>query len=172
VTAAGEPVLDLADGTADATRWIVRERAVLERVDPRGDHPEDEQRRTQEERDGQQVRALVRACLQNARIDEAPALVTQLDAGGAVTPSGPRAWSLELERDDAPRVDLPDGPLPEAASHRTDAEAAGGELLIWVHDGRMQMVELPWCTDAMPTELPRVDQLVYPQSETPGRRGL
>ncbi|WIB34895.1 DUF6188 family protein [Curtobacterium sp. MCJR17_043] len=67
----------------------------------------DEQRRAQEARDGQQIRALVRACLQNARIDEAPALLTQLDAVVDVTPSGPRAWSLALERDDAPRVDLP-----------------------------------------------------------------
>ncbi|PZE84052.1 hypothetical protein [Curtobacterium sp. MCBD17_032] len=69
-------------------------------------------------------------------------------------------------------MDLPDGPPPEAASHRTDAEALAGELLIWVQDGTMQMVELPWFTDAMPTELPRVDQLVHPQIERPGRRGL
>lgn len=128
----------------------------------------DEQRRAQEARDGQQIRALVRACLQNARIDEAPALLTQLDAVVDVTPSGPRAWSLALERDDAPRVDLPDGPLPQAARYQTDAEAAGGELLIWVHDGRMQMVELPWCTDAMPTELPRLDQLVFPAGRDAG----
>jgi hypothetical protein len=129
---------------------------------------QDEQRRAQEERDGQQIRALVRACLQNARIDEAPALLTQLDAAGSVTPSGPRAWSLALERDDAPRVALPDGPLPEAVSYRTDTEALAGELLIWMQDGRMQMVELPWFTDEMPTELPRLDQLVFPHSETPG----
>jgi len=129
---------------------------------------QDEHRRAQEERDGQQIRALVRACLQNARIDEAPALLTQLDAVVDVTPSGPRAWALTLERDDAPRVDLPDGPLPEAASYRTDAEAVGGELLIWVHDGRMQMVELPWFTDAMPTELPRLDQLVFPAERDAG----
>lgn len=129
---------------------------------------QDEQRRAQEERDGQQIRALVRACLQNARIDEAPTLLTQLDAVVDVTPSGRRAWALALERDEAPRVDLPDGPLPETPSYRTDAEAVGGELLIWVHDGRMQMVELAWFTDAMPTELPRVDQLVFPRSETPG----
>jgi hypothetical protein len=128
----------------------------------------DEQRRAQEERDGQQIRALVRACLQNARIDERPALLTQLDAVVDVMPSGPRAWSLELERDDAPRVDLPDGPLPEAVSYRADAEALAGELLIWVQDGRIQMVELPWFTDEMPTELPRLDQLVFPHSETPG----
>jgi hypothetical protein len=127
-----------------------------------------QQRRAQEERDGQQIRALVRACLQNARIDEAPALLTQLDAAGAVTPSGPRAWSLELERDDVPRVDLPDGPLPEAAGYRTDAEAVGGELLIWMQDGRMQMVELPWFTDEMPTELPRLDQLVFPAERDAG----
>lgn len=127
-----------------------------------------EQRRAQEARDGQQIRALVRACLQNARIDEAPALLTQLDALVDVTPSRPRAWALALERDDAPRVDLPDGPLPDAASYRTDAVAVGGELLIWMQDGRMQMVELAWFTDAMPTELPRVDQLVFPRSETRG----
>ena len=128
----------------------------------------DEQRRAQEERDGQQICALVRACLQNARIDEGPALLTQLDAVVDVTPSGPRAWALEFERDEAPRVDLPDGPLPEAVSYRTDAEAVGGELLIWVHDGRMQMVELPWFTDAMPTELPRLDQLVFPAERDAG----
>lgn len=128
----------------------------------------DEQRHAHEERDGQQIRALVRACLQNARIDEAPSLLTQLDAVVDVTPSGPRAWTLALERDDAPRVDLPDGPLPEAVSYRTDAVAVGGELLIWVQDGRMQMVELPWFTDAMPTELPRVDQLVFPAERDAG----
>lgn len=127
-----------------------------------------ERRRTQEARDGQQIRALVRACLQNARIDEGPTLLTQLDAVVDVTPSGPRAWSLERERDDAPRVDLPDGPLPEAASYRTDAKALAGELLIWVHDGRMQMVELPWFTDEIPTELPRVDQLVFPAERDAG----
>jgi hypothetical protein len=127
---------------------------------------QDEQRRAQEERDGQQIRALVRACLQNARIDEGPALLTQLDAVVDVTPSGPRAWSLE--RDDAPRVALPDGPLPKAAGYRTDAEAVGGELLIWMQDGRMQMVELPWFTDEMPTELPRVDQLVFPAERDAG----
>ncbi|GAA1494183.1 hypothetical protein [Curtobacterium herbarum] len=129
---------------------------------------QDEQRRAQEARDGQQIRALVRACLQNAPIDEAPALLTQLDAVVDVTPSGPRAWTLALERDDAPRVDLPDGPLPEAVSYRTDAVAVGGELLIWVHDGRMQMVELPWFTDEMPTELPRLDQLVFPAERDAG----
>jgi len=127
-----------------------------------------ERRRAQEARDGQQIRVLVRACLQNARIDEAPALLTQLDALVDVTPSGPRAWALALERDDAPRVDLPDGPLPDAASYRTDAVAVGGELLIWMQDGRMQMVELPWFTDAMPTELPRVDQLVFPTDRDAG----
>ncbi|MBY0177883.1 hypothetical protein [Curtobacterium herbarum] len=128
----------------------------------------DEQRRAQEERDGQQIRALVRACLQDARIDEAPPLLTQLDAVVGVTPSGPRAWALTLERDEAPRVDLPDGPLPETPSYRTDALAVGGELLIWVHDGRMQMVELAWFTDEMPTELPSVDQLVFPAERDAG----
>lgn len=128
----------------------------------------DEQRRAQEERDGQQIRALVRACLQDARIDEAPALLTQLDAVVDVTPSGPRAWALALERDDAPRVDLPDGPLPDAVSYRTDAVAVGGELLIWMQDGRMQMVEFAWFTDEMPTELPRLDQLVFPAERDAG----
>ncbi|WP_146236661.1 MULTISPECIES: hypothetical protein [unclassified Curtobacterium] len=128
----------------------------------------DEQRHAQEARDGQQIRALVRACLQNARIDEAPALLTQLGAVVDVTPSGPRAWALALELAEAPRVDLPDGPLPEAASYRTDAEAVGGELLIWAHDGRIQMVELPWFTDEMPTELPRLDQLVFPAERDAG----
>lgn len=127
-----------------------------------------ERRRTQEARDGQQIRALVRACLQNARIDEGPTLLTQLDAVVDVTPSGPRAWALALERDDARRVDLPDGPLAVALGYRIDAEALGGELLIWVHDGRMQMVELPWFTDEMPTELPRVDQLVFPAERDAG----
>lgn len=127
-----------------------------------------ERRRTQEARDGQQIRALVRACLQNARIDEGPTLLTQLDAVVDVTPSGPRAWALALERDDARRVDLPDGPLAVALGYRIDAEALGGELLIWVHDGRMQMVELPWFTDEIPTELPRVDQLVFPAERDDG----
>lgn len=127
-----------------------------------------ERRRTQEARDGQQIRALVRACLQNARIDEGPTLLTQLDAVVDVTPSGPRAWALALERDDARRVDLPDGPLAVALGYRIDAEALGGELLIWVHDGRMQMVELPWFTDEIPTELPRVDQLVFPAERDAG----
>lgn len=127
-----------------------------------------ERRRTQEARDGQQIRALVRACLQNARIDEGPTLLTQLDAVVDVTPSGPRAWALALERDDARRVDLPDGPLAVALGYRIDAEALGGELLVWVHDGRMQMVELPWFTDEIPTELPRVDQLVFPAERDAG----
>lgn len=127
-----------------------------------------ERRRTKEARDGQQIRALVRACLQNARIDEGPTLLTQLDAVVDVTPSGPRAWALALERDDARRVDLPDGPLAVALGYRIDAEALGGELLIWVHDGRMQMVELPWFTDEIPTELPRVDQLVFPAERDAG----
>jgi hypothetical protein len=37
-----------------------------------------------------------------------------------------------------------------------------------MQDGRMQMVELPWFTDEMPTELPRVDQLVFPAERDAG----
>lgn len=39
-----------------------------------------------------------------------------------------------------------------------------GEVFLWVQDGRLDSLEYTWVTDEMPTELPRLDQLVEPYS--------
>ncbi|WP_185020959.1 hypothetical protein [Curtobacterium sp. PhB78] len=42
-----------------------------------------------------------------------------------------------------------------------DDSKVSGEMMIWMKKGKVDSLELPWFTDAMPNELPRTDQLLF-----------
>lgn len=68
-------------------------------------------------------------------------------------------WILDIRsRGDVPEVDVPDGPLPVRA-FMPNAQEYRGEILVWVHGGRLSGLEYAWVTDDPPTRWPRPDEI-------------
>lgn len=105
------------------------------------------------------LRDLVQICLAHLTLSESPTLQSQAQAVRGFRPDGPRIWQIDL--DDSPRARLPDAPLPIEAFYLNDDCDIAGEIMIWMKSGRIDSLELPWFTDAMPNELPRTDQLLF-----------
>jgi len=59
----------------------------------------------------------------------------------------------------APRVPLPDGPLPITADVVDANEQYTGELLLWLKDGRLRALEYAWVTEKPPTTLPPLSSI-------------
>ncbi|UFU15536.1 hypothetical protein LQK89_07565 [Curtobacterium sp. C1] len=104
------------------------------------------------------IRSLLLAFLDDYPRLATPELRQQVDALTAVHESAPRIWDVALA--ECPRTGFADGPLPGALDYRTDEAPLAGEVLVWMLAGRIDSVEFPWFTTAMPTELPRPDQLI------------
>jgi hypothetical protein len=105
------------------------------------------------------LRDLVQICLAHLTLSESPTLQNQAQAVRGFRPDGPRIWQIDL--DDSPRARLPDAPLPIEAFYLNDDCDIAGEIMIWMKSGRIDSLDLPWFTDAMPNELPRTDQLLF-----------
>lgn len=60
----------------------------------------------------------------------------------------------------APRVPLPDGPLPITADVvDPNGQQYIGELLLWLKDGQLRALEYAWVTDEPPTTLPPLSSI-------------
>lgn len=116
------------------------------------------------------VRSLLLAFLDTLPAPGRAELRLQAEAVRAVHETAPRIWDVVLE--ETPRTDFPDGPLPGSLAYRTDQAPLAGEVLVWMLDGRIDSVELPWFTTEMPTELPRRDQLIRAADERDGGHGV
>ena len=57
----------------------------------------------------------------------------------------------------APRVAVPDGPLPVRAVVVNDSEQSVGEILVWFKDGLLTGIEQAWYTDHPPMNWPHPD---------------
>lgn len=109
--------------------------------------------------DESRLRDLVKTCFAHLGSSESRTLQSQAQAIRGFRPTGPRIWQIDL--DDSPRARLPDAPLPIEAFYLDDDSKAPGEMMIWMNKGKVDSLELPWFTDAMPNELPRTDQLLF-----------
>lgn len=54
---------------------------------------------------------------------------------------------------------IKDGPIPAGCEVRNDMNEYQGEILIWIKDGYLSLIEYAWVTDEMPTALPPVTDL-------------
>lgn len=115
------------------------------------------------------VQSLLLAFLDTLPARRTAELRQQAEAVRAVHETAPRIWDVVLA--ETPRADFPDGPLPGSLAYRTDEAPLAGEVLVWMLDGRMDSVELPWFTTEMPAELPRTDQLIRAADEGDGGHG-
>ena len=70
--------------------------------------------------------------------------------------------SLELSvAPDAPALPLPDGPLRPIPDVIGEDGQLFGELIAWVHSGRLTGMEQPWFTDEPPTMWPEARALDF-----------
>ena len=82
----------------------------------------------------------------------AGALLAQLPAARVV--SGPVTFLDLAVPADAPRADLPDGPLPVGAYVEGAEGRYIGEILVWIEDGWLSALEYAWVTDDAPLDWP------------------
>ncbi|MCL9665437.1 DUF6188 family protein [Curtobacterium albidum] len=116
------------------------------------------------------VQSLLLAFLDTLPAPGTAELRKQAEAVRAVHETAPRIWDVVLA--ETPRADFTDGPLPGSLAYRTDESPLAGEVLVWMLDGRIDSVELPWFTTEMPATLPTPDQLIRPADEGNGGRGV
>lgn len=116
------------------------------------------------------VQSLLLAFLDTLPARRTAALRQQAEAVQAVHEAAPRIWDVVLA--ETPRADFPDGPLPGSLAYRTDEAPLAGEVLVWMLDGRIDSVELPWFTTEMPAGLPRPEQLIRTAIEGDGDHGV
>lgn len=69
--------------------------------------------------------------------------------------------SLVVDRTTAPKSTFDSGAVPGyAAVHGDDGSAIGG-LIVWVHEGYLSVFEYWWVTAAVPSRLPRPEQVCF-----------
>ncbi len=118
----------------------------------------------------ERVRSLLLAYLDTLPAQRTAVLRQQAEAVRAVHETAPRIWDVVLA--EAPRADFADGPLPGSLAYRTDEAPLAGEVLVWMRDGRIDSVELPWFTTEMPAGLPRPEQLIRDAVGGDGAQGV
>ncbi len=123
-----------------------------------------------EQEPAERVRSLLLAYLDTLPARRTAELRQQAEAVRAVRETAPRIWDVVLA--ETPRADFPDGPLPGSLAYRTDQAPLAGEVLVWMLDGRIDSVELPWFTTEMPAGLPRPEQLIRTAIEGDGGHGV
>lgn len=116
------------------------------------------------------VRSLLLAYLDTLPARWTAVLRQQAEAVRAVRETAPRIWDVVLA--EAPRADFADGPLPGSLAYRTEEAPLAGEVLVWIRDGRIDSVELPWFTTEMPAGLPRPEQLIRGAVGGDGAQGV
>lgn len=105
----------------------------------------------------EQVRELLRQVLGKADFPGSDELFQQASSVNVV---GGQVTMLDL-RVTAPRPAsaFTDGPVPLSLMVMDSADAALGELLIWVNDGYLSSLEFAWWSDDPPEQLPELDRV-------------
>ncbi|QZQ57135.1 hypothetical protein KZI27_10180 [Curtobacterium sp. TC1] len=116
------------------------------------------------------IAAILRTCFDASPDPRSALLRDQVEAVRTVDESVPRIFDIVLA--EAPRSDYADGPLPWAVYYCSDEAPLAGEVLVWMLEGRINFVELPWFTTDMPAELPRPDQLILTSTDEDGVRDV
>jgi len=109
--------------------------------------------------DESRLHDLVRICLRHLKTPESMALQHQSQTIRGFRTIAPRIWQVDL--DGHPIAKLPDGPLPSRSYYLDGQAEIGGEILIWAKNGKIDSLELPWFSDAMPREIPRTSQVAF-----------
>lgn len=104
----------------------------------------------------EQVRKLLIAAIEISGHPLGRRLTAQVPHITQLSEVAPRSWDFELQG--ASRVDLPDGPIQPVVTYSTTEMPDGGEVLIWVRNGQLDALELPWFTSVMP-EIPTEQDL-------------
>lgn len=105
----------------------------------------------------EQVAALLRHVLQDARVPGIAELMAQVELLGSAL--GPVTMVQLGVLGGAPRSRYPNGPVQVDAEVADESGESVGELLIWVEDGFLATLEFSWWTDVAPSALPRADQV-------------
>lgn len=66
---------------------------------------------------------------------------------------------LDVPADAAAPAPVADGVIPVGAEVRDRAGRYVGEILVWVHDGRLAGIEYAWVTDEPPDRLPETGEM-------------
>lgn len=93
-------------------------------------------------------------------VREAPEASGLIDQTTSLTASGSITMLRLVTGEDAIPVAIADGPLPGRAIVNNENGATMGELIIWIEDGLLDVLEYAWVTDHAPSSLPRIDQVV------------
>lgn len=109
----------------------------------------------------EQVRILVDSILRQASFPGSDQLIEQ--ASTVVVVGGP-VTMLDLRSSPDHAVSaFTNGPIPVSVEVLDISGSSIGELLVWVHSGRLSVLEFAWWTDERPGQLPHPSQLKISQ---------
>ena len=91
---------------------------------------------------------------------EVPAASGLIEQTKSLTATGPITMLQLKPGADAIPIAIADGLLPVRAIVKNENGATTGELIIWIEDGLLDVLEYAWVTDYAPTSLPRVDHIL------------
>lgn len=101
------------------------------------------------------VKKIIRHILSRSGLTDTSVLEDQADR--ITSTSGPPTMTT-LTIEDGARTQRPDGPLPVDAEV-FDNDLSLGELLLWVRDGKLDLLEFAWWSDDRPAALPTLSAI-------------
>jgi hypothetical protein len=93
-------------------------------------------------------------------LGEVPAASGLIEQTKTLTAAGPITMLQLKPGAGASPVAIANGPLPVRAIVKNENGARTGELIIWIEDGLLDVLEYAWVTHDAPTSLPRIDQIL------------